>query len=109
MTLREAGFEPIEPGDHAWLDEERAATYLESAPVLAVSPQVAGAAALALHTDGVWVWPSTLADAVRAWHCALPDDLVARMREHGFRVPAVDITTIDPGDVGLVPLDDTLP
>jgi hypothetical protein len=36
----------------------------------------------AIMTDGVWEWPSTLIYYVERYHCRLPDEFVAHVRQN---------------------------
>ncbi|WP_165988051.1 hypothetical protein [Streptomyces sp. YIM 98790] len=41
-----------------------------------------------VRTDGVWVWSGDLAYYVRKYNVALPAELIARARDHGWECPA---------------------
>lgn len=50
------------------------------------------------RTDGVWVWPDTLAYYVEAAGVRLPPAFIRRIRDNGFIVPAVgddEMRTLD--------------
>jgi hypothetical protein len=80
------------PGDLALL-----VRYLTECPVAIASPAKPVPCPMCDETlrepgsqrsDGLWVWPSSLAHFVNRHHVRLPDRLVARIREHGYEIPA---------------------
>lgn len=76
-------YDAMQPTAHP--DEALLVSYLRGGSVLAttgkaVDDVVSGApavAALALCTDGQWLWPADLAHYVERYHVRLPDELVA--------------------------------
>jgi hypothetical protein len=78
---------------------ELAASYLERATEVLVTPTVTRdeldparpiICGRAILTDGAWIWPAGLAHYVRRHHLRLPDELVDRMRAHGWEPPVPD-------------------
>ncbi|GAA4504984.1 hypothetical protein GCM10023191_060110 [Actinoallomurus oryzae] len=85
--------------------EERAALvrYLTEAPLVAVAwgydpdpfdPDRPEVVPLNLHTDGTWVWSEGLAYFADRYGIAPEPDLLAAIRQRGYRPPEVDEATV---------------
>ncbi|MFF4543189.1 hypothetical protein [Streptomyces sp. NPDC001435] len=46
-------------------------------------------------TDGVWVWPSSLAYYLDRYHTELPDEFLRHMGASGWTVPTLDEVALD--------------
>jgi hypothetical protein len=52
-----------------------------------LGPPDSGAGAMHLYTDGCWLWPQCLAEYVRRYHFALPDEFVRHMEHNNWAPP----------------------
>ncbi|WP_433293970.1 hypothetical protein ACQP2F_31920 [Actinoplanes sp. CA-030573] len=86
------GAEPLE-------DAERVTAYLDSGyllidmmdverDVLDPAQEILGGSSI--MTDGEWLWRQDLSYYVRRHHVALPAELLARIRERHYTMPAVE-------------------
>ncbi|WP_263247921.1 hypothetical protein [Saccharopolyspora rosea] len=85
-------------------ERDQVVEYLERAPIVLAArsydadrldPEGAAAVPMTFHTDGTWIWPGAVGYYLR-WHDVAPQpDLVAHIRERGFRVPEIDEATRD--------------
>lgn len=83
--------------------------YLAYSPVVTWSPtltrDVLGGGApidtLAIHSDGVWAWPSDLVHYVGTYHVALDPDFLAHMEARSWRPPSEDEVEVDTSGLGL--------
>lgn len=83
----------------AWEEREskRVIEYLRSGVIAAASPGVVKSVldetkvigTPSWRTDGVWLWPDTLAYYVEALGVRLPPAFIRRIRDNGYTVPAV--------------------
>ena len=48
-----------------------------------------------IDTDGVWVWPSSLAFYVAKYHTELPGDFLRHMEAMGWTPPSLDTDALD--------------
>lgn len=84
----------------AWDDQElkRVVEYLESGMIAIASPGMVGSildpaeiiGTPSWKTDGVWLWPDTLAYYLNSHKVCLPPAFVKRIRDNGYSVPSVD-------------------
>ncbi len=86
--------------------EAEAVSYLRGAVILAIAPMLNRdvfnhghiLGALEVLTDGTWYWPSDLSYYVEKYHCRLPEDFMAHMRNLNWKPPQeeeIDIAAID--------------
>ncbi|MFZ2642479.1 MAG: hypothetical protein WA117_15900 [Verrucomicrobiia bacterium] len=47
-------------------------------------------------TDGVWLWPEGLWIYVDKYKVRLPEEFVVCAKSNGFRIPKIDMRTLDP-------------
>ena len=47
-------------------------------------------------TDGLYMWPADLPYYLRRYHVRLPRAFVLRAKDHGWRVPEVDVSALPP-------------
>lgn len=83
----------------AWEERElkRVVEYLRSGVVAIASPGIVKSlldetkviGTPSWRTDGVWLWPDTLAYYVEVLGVRLPPALLRRIRDNGYSVPAV--------------------
>jgi hypothetical protein len=83
----------------AYADAERITEYLrgghEIVSVMGTSKDVLGTGRTVLggdsiFSDGEWVWRGDLWFYVRTHHVALPEEFLARIRQHDYQVPPED-------------------
>ncbi|MFE4819908.1 hypothetical protein ACFVW1_10330 [Streptomyces olivochromogenes] len=48
-----------------------------------------------IHTDGVWIWPSTLVYYFIRYRTELPDEFLRHMAASGWTVPTLDEAAMD--------------
>ncbi|SOE77638.1 hypothetical protein SAMN05446589_7376 [Streptomyces sp. OV198] len=48
-----------------------------------------------IHTDGVWIWPSTLVYYFVRYRTELPDEFLRHMAASGWTVPTLDEAAMD--------------
>jgi len=89
--------------DVAQPDEEKIIAYLEQGIGLAgrsgylrdvLNPSFVGLTSHTL-TDGAYVWSSYLAYYVKKYHLRLPSEVIAHMKENGWKVPNEDSININ--------------
>ncbi len=85
-------------------EADRVASFLENCEPLLMSPGLAGDALLAEGggfvrigemTDGVWVWPLSWSDYVRAHHVAPPLTFLEHIRSLSYQPCGVDPNEVD--------------
>ena len=88
----------------AMSDEEAIVRYLESGETLVATgswdddlldPDIKGICQYSIRTDGVWVWPSSLAHYFVRYHTELPDEFLRHMSASGWTVPTLDEAALD--------------
>jgi len=82
-----------------WDDDEiqKVVSYLRSGTVAIASPGIARnvvdgtqlSATTSWKSDGVWLWPDTLAHYLQRYRIQLPGKLVDHIRANGYVVPSV--------------------
>lgn len=86
-------------GNEPHADEEKIATYLQTAPNYSamgkivgdvLSPDVPAVLFPGRNTDGVYCWPLDLAYYVRKYHIRLPEDFLEHMASRGWIPPGED-------------------
>ncbi|WP_054815801.1 hypothetical protein [Nocardia arizonensis] len=97
-SLRTAETDAVEP------DRARILDYMHTAPGVldvmeSVEDLVTGDGYIqggsSLHSDGVWIWRVDSLKYLADRPLALPPEFVARVREHGYVPPAVDVDDPD--------------
>ncbi|MET7480947.1 hypothetical protein ABZT17_42390 [Streptomyces sp. NPDC005648] len=84
--------------------EELAARYLEQGEVVVAAMQWVddlldadskNICQYSIRTDGVWVWPDSLAYYVRKYHVQLPVEFLSRMESNDWTVGALEDAVVD--------------
>ncbi|MGW2556295.1 hypothetical protein [Streptomyces sp. NPDC001635] len=60
-----------------------------------VNPDIKRTRQYSIHTDGVWVWPSSLAYYLVTYHTELPGEFLQHMEASGWTVPTLDEAALD--------------
>ncbi|MFF4257511.1 hypothetical protein ACFY1L_40630 [Streptomyces sp. NPDC001663] len=85
-------------------DEDAIVRYLAAGePVVAtgswtddlLDPDIKRICQYSIDTDGVWVWPSSLAYYVARYHTELPGDFLRHMEATGWTPPALDADALE--------------
>jgi hypothetical protein len=90
-------------------DDDAVITYLSSGHVFRAEDTMATndvghvIGPLLLLTDGVYIWPSLLAEQVRRAHVRLPRHFLIHARSNGWRIPDVDLAALH-GSENIPPL-----
>ncbi|MFG3037037.1 hypothetical protein ACGFYZ_09055 [Streptomyces sp. NPDC048330] len=89
-------------GEHP--DEQAAARYLDQGEIVVAASQwvddlldsdAKRICQYSIRTDGVWVWPSSLAYYVRKYHVGLPSDFLHRMASNNWTVADLEESAVD--------------
>lgn len=88
--------------EHPW--ERFAARYLDQGEIVVVASQwvddlldvdAKRICQYSIRTDGVWVWPSSLAYYVRKYHVKLPAEFLDRMASNYWRVGELEEVAVE--------------